>query len=182
MDNLSDNALMIKVKADDLDHLGLLYERYKRPIFGFFYHQHGDKMLAEDLIQSVFIRVMKYRKSFSENRQFKSWLFQIARNVSHDHFKKTKGYQEELKDEHMILPVTNDTSREKEEQLTLMERALTLLDTEKREILTLSKLKALKYKEIGELYDCTESAVKVKVFRAMKALKKQYIELELLEQ
>ena len=173
---------MSKVKVGELDPLGLLYERYKGPVFGFFYHQHGDKMLAEDLVQGVFMHIMKYRGSFKEQSQFKSWLFQIARNISNDQYKKSKGFQEELKEEHMTIKATNESANEREEQLTLMEKALSQLDIEKREILTLSKLEALKYREIGELYDCTESAIKVKVFRAMKALKKKYVELEISEQ
>lgn len=170
---------MLRVKAGELDHLGLLYERYKRPIFGFFYHQSTDKMLSEDLVQTVFIRVMKYRSSFKEGSQFKSWLFQIARNVNYDHYRKKEGYGEELKAEHAQMTDNEDAYTYQEEKLTTLEKALSLLDKEKREILTLSKLKSLKYKEIGELYDCTESAIKVKVFRAMKALKKQYEALEL---
>lgn len=172
---------MTKVKAGELDHLGLLYERYKRPIFGFFYHQHMDKMLSEDLVQAVFIRVMKYRQSFRNERQFKSWLFQIARNVNYDHYNTTKDYSEELKEEHQQLHVAESGIADKEAELSKMEKALSLLDAEKREILTLSKLKQLKYKEIGVLYDCNESTIKVKVFRAIKALKKQYEELELSE-
>ena len=82
----------------------------------------------------------------------------------------------------MTIKATNESANDREEQLTLMEKALSQLDIEKREILTLSKLEALKYREIGELYDCTESAIKVKVFRAMKALKKKYVELEISEQ
>lgn len=171
---------MQKVKAGNLDHLGLLYERYKRPLFGYFYHMNNDKMLAEDLVQSVFIRVMKYKHSFRGDGQFKTWVFHIARNVNADHFRKSKNLTRtyELDDEHTEVIASDDDEGQKEHQLSRMEKALGMLDKEKKELLTLSKLKNIKYKDIGELYKCSEGAVKVKVFRAMKALKQQFEKLE----
>ncbi len=181
MDSIGDNALMLKVKAGELDHLGLLYERYKRPLFGFFYHMNSDKMLAEDLVQVVFVRVIKYKHSFRGDGKFKTWIFHIARNVNTDHHKKNKTPIDDIDEKHLDLAEVETGIHEKEEQLTMMERALTMLDNDKKELLTLSKLKNMKYREIGELYDCTESAIKVKVFRAMHALKKQYEALEMIE-
>ncbi|MTI41410.1 RNA polymerase sigma factor [Fulvivirga lutimaris] len=181
MESIGDNALMLKVKTGELDHLGLLYERYKRPLFGYFYHMNNDKMLAEDLVQAVFMRVIKYKHSFRGDGKFKTWVFHIARNVNTDHHKKHKNYTDDIEDEHNELPEMETGIHAKEEQLTQMERALTMLDKDKRELLTLSKLKSMKYREIGELYDSTESAIKVKVFRAMQALKKQYEALEMTE-
>lgn len=180
LDSIGDNALMLKVKAGELDHLGLLYERYKRPLFGYFYHMNSDKMLAEDLVQAVFLRVIKYKHSFRGDGQFKTWVFHVARNVNADHHKKNKNHTSDIEDEHHDLVEEETGIHTKEDQLTQMERALTMLDEDKRELLTLSKLKNMKYREIGELYDCTESAIKVKVFRAMQALKKQFEALEMM--
>ena len=62
----------------------------------------------------------------------------------------------------------------KQEELNQLRTALQKLDPEKREVLILSKLQGLKYKEIANLLGCTEGAVKVKVFRALKELKKVF--------
>ncbi|HNP19108.1 MAG TPA: RNA polymerase sigma factor [Fulvivirga sp.] len=181
MESISDNALMLKVKVGHLDHLGLLYERYKPPLFGYFYHIKNDKMLAEDLVQTVFIRVLKYKHSFKDEGQFKTWVFQIARNVNADHYRKNKNKAEELNEQHHQLSDQGHLVEEKEAQLATMEQALSLLDEDKRELLVLSKLKNMKYKEIGTLYDCAENTIKIKVFRAMKALRKQFEQLEMTE-
>ena len=166
---------MLKVKAGNLDLLGLLYERYKRPLFGFFYHMNHDKMLSEDLVQNVFTRVIKYKHSFRGDGHFKTWIFHIARNLNIDHYRKNKKTEPiELLMEHRKVYEYDDDSQDKELELTKLEKALEMLDDEKKELLTLSKLNNMKYKDIGELYDCTEGAIKVKVFRAMKALKAQF--------
>ena len=64
LNSLEDNALMIKVKDGDLEKLGLLFERYKKPLFGFFYGMNRDADLCEDLVQNVFMRILKYRYLF----------------------------------------------------------------------------------------------------------------------
>ncbi len=81
---------MCKVKDGNLDQLGLLFERYHRPLYRFFqnYHQRAE---CQDLVQTVFLRILKYRIQFNENEgEFKTWMFRIARNVNMDFFKKQK--------------------------------------------------------------------------------------------
>jgi len=169
---------MLKVKNGDLDHLGLLYERYKKQLFGFFYNLNRDKDLSEDLVQNTFIRIIKYKHGFKGDGEFKSWMFHIARNVNIDHFKKNKknnetdsleAWQEEATDD-----VETQLSIDKEGNLQLLEKAIDQLDYEKRELITMSKIKGIKYKEIGEVLSCSEGAVKVKVFRALRELKEVY--------
>ena len=57
---------MLKVKQGNLDQLGLLFERYHRILFRFFqnYHQAAE---SQDLVQTVFLRILKYRQQFNEN-------------------------------------------------------------------------------------------------------------------
>jgi hypothetical protein len=46
LDNLSDNALMLKVKTGEIDKLGLLYERYKKKLLGFLVKKEEDTLLT----------------------------------------------------------------------------------------------------------------------------------------
>lgn len=48
LETLSDNALMLKVKDGNLDTLGLLFERYKKPLFGFFYNSGQYKIVIDE--------------------------------------------------------------------------------------------------------------------------------------
>jgi RNA polymerase sigma-70 factor (ECF subfamily) len=172
---------MIKVKDGDLDKLGLLFERYKKPLFGFFYGMNKDRAVSEDLVQNVFFRILKYRYLFREEGEFRTWMFHIARNVSHDHFRKIKWKGKDdldkLKDR-----LADDGNRQEEyqhqDERQLLVMALDRLPEDKREILLLSKYQEKKYKEIGEILGCSEGAVKVKVFRALQDLKDVYKKLE----
>ncbi|WP_228450738.1 RNA polymerase sigma factor [Chryseolinea soli] len=181
LEALTDNALMLKVKDNDLDKLGLLFERYKKPLYGFFYGMNKDADLSEDLVQNVFLRILKYRYLFRGEGDFRTWMYHIARNVNHDHFRKNKLKAKDSL-EHWQERLGSDENRsteyQKDEELQLLSMAMDRLPDDKREILLLSKFQDKKYKEIGEILGCSEGAVKVKVFRALQDLKAVYKELE----
>ena len=131
---------MIRVKNGDLDMLGLLFERYHKMLFTFFYRIHHSSETSEDLVQNVFMRILKYRKGFSGDGSFKVWMFHIARNVSHDHFKKAKrtGHWEDLSnwDDRLSDHKEKKEREEKDFQLVLLNKALQTLEVEKRELIT----------------------------------------------
>src|ERR1700694_5717387 len=75
---------MEEVRQGDLASLAILFERHHRPLFHFFIHVNGDRELSEDLVQDVFFRMLKYRKSYRPDRSFTAWMYQIARNTQID--------------------------------------------------------------------------------------------------
>jgi RNA polymerase sigma factor (sigma-70 family) len=171
---------MLKVKTGDTDKLGLLYERNKGLIFGYLYNMNRDAMLAEDLLHTVFIRVLKYRNNFRGDGKFSTWLFHIARNVNADYHRKNKHAAEMIRLDHTPIPplYENDDSASEELAHSRLDQALQLLDAEKREVIVMTKLKKMKYKEVSEILNCSEGAIKSKVFRAMQSLKEKYTQVE----
>ena len=180
MNSLSDSALMLRVKAGESHTLGLLYERYKKRLFGFFYQMSKDANLSEDLVQNVFIRVLKYKHNYTEESNFLSWLFQIARNVYYDQFKENSKKRtfdlDEVQDVFMIENIERDI--EKNEKISLLKEAMNQLPLKKKELIILSKLKELKYKELGEIVGCSEGNARTKVHRALHDLKQIYLTLD----
>ena len=173
---------MIKVKSGDLDKLGLLYERHKKKLFGFFYNMGNNPSVSEDLVQNVFVRILKYRQSYSGEGPFTAWMFSMARNVNYDHHKKVsrEGVSWGISPEDVEKGTGDYLNEEMDYQgdSLLLNRALELLSNDKREILLLSKYRELKFQEIGEILGCTEGAAKVRVHRALNDLKTIFLQLE----
>ena len=173
---------MLKVKSGQLDLLGLLFERYNRPLYGFFLKLTYDQDLSEDLVQNVFMRIIKYRHTYKGDGKFSTWMFHMARNLFADHYRKEKrkGYKEDISSAEQQLSdgLNAEQQRIVGEELTLLDRAMQTLPEEKREVLVLSKYQGMKYQDIAELLEISESAVKVRIFRALKQLRATYEKLE----
>ncbi|UCD18971.1 MAG: RNA polymerase sigma factor [candidate division WOR-3 bacterium] len=178
MESGSDNDVMLEVRSGDVDKLGLLFERYKVALFGYFYRNTRCAEISEDLVQNVFLRILKYKARFSGDGKFTTWMYHIAHNVYNDHFKKNHTPSDcppgiEMEDRRTAESVILGGERAQ-----LVEKALYRLSKDQREILVLSRFEGLKYKEISEIMGCSEGAVKVRIFRAIMRLKQIYSELE----
>src|SRR5687767_15612113 len=78
---------MQAVRDGDVSRLGPLFERYHLALFDFLSRMTGNPGVAEDLVQDVFVRVLKYRATFRDEGRFDTWIFRIARNARVDHFR-----------------------------------------------------------------------------------------------
>ncbi|MDB4293083.1 sigma-70 family RNA polymerase sigma factor [Maribacter sp.] len=173
---------MLKVKAGDLDKLGLLYERHKKRLFGFFYNMNSNASLSEDLVQNVFVRILKYKHTYTGEGSFTAWMFRTARNVNFDYYRKNKiaFNQSEVSVVEYKLEASDGIEKgmEQKDDISVLNRAMRLLPPEKREVLVLSKLKEMKFSQISEILGCTEGAAKVKAHRALKELRTIFLQLE----
>ncbi len=171
---------MNQVIAGEIEKVGLLYEKYKTPLYAYFFKlTNGDNQASEDLVHTVFYRVIKYRASFGGSGNFASWLFRIAHNAGIDHnlrFKRLNNFINKSRETQPVFYEQNDL--EKNEQLVTLEQAMIRLKKDEREILILGKIDCLKYKEIADILGTTESNVKIRIFRALTKLKGIYMKLE----
>jgi len=182
LNTLTDNAIMMKVKAGELDHMGLLFQRYHRQLYGFLFHMTYQKEASEDMVQQVFYKMLKYRNSFAGTSEFVHWMFAIARNVLKDQGRRKKiavvgvGV-EELAD---VIPGHSNVEEqlEKKQAAQGLQRAMAKLNDDEREILSLSRFQELKHQEIAQILNISEGAVKVRVHRAMSQLKEIYTNIE----
>lgn len=171
---------MSHVIDGEIDKMSILYEKYKRPIYSYFFKTTcGDRETSEDLVHTVFYRAIRYKHSFTGQGSFTKWIFSIAHNVGLDHNRKKRNYynyESEVRSGHSIMYDENDY--EKKEQLASLEFAMKKLEDEEREIIVLGKIEGLRYKEIADMLGTTEGNVKVRIFRAIRKLKDIFIKIE----
>src|SRR5215510_1283143 len=87
MPTVTDEALMTAVREGDLAKLGLLFERHHANLFDFLTWMTGNRGVAEDLVQDIFVRILKYRATYRDGGSFETWLYRIARNARADYFR-----------------------------------------------------------------------------------------------
>jgi len=171
---------MIRVIAGEIDKAGLLYERYKRPLYAYFFKiTCGDTQASEDLVHTVFYRMIRYRTSFTGEGNFAKWLFRIAHNTGIDHNRKIKHVNNFFSEVYSTqTDISEVDAYEKDERISILGQAMGKLKPDERELLVLGKIECLKYKEIADILNITESNVKIRIFRALRRLKDFYEKLE----
>lgn len=172
---------MLQVKDGQVGKMGLLFERYHRPLYAFFYHLNGQPQLSEDLVQTVFYRMLKYRHTFSGEGEFRTWMYHLARNVTIDEARKNKAarHHDDISDwqERIGGGTSADAELHQTQEVALLHQALARLPAEQREVLVLSRFEEMKYGQIAQVLDTTEGAVKVRVHRALGQLRDVYLKL-----
>lgn len=172
-DELSDKALMLQVRDGKVNLLASLFDRHHVMLYNFFLKLTGDPATSEDLVQEVFLRMLKYRHTYRGESAFVLWMFRIARNSHIDHVRKLRREQPlaEESDKYISHEPLPQESIEYGQQIDILHRALSRLAIDKREVLILSRFQNLKYHEIAELLDCTVGTIKLRVHRAIKELR-----------
>lgn len=173
---LSDEKIMLRVKDGYLSELTELFDRYHVRLYNFFLKLTFDKAASEDLTQTLFYRLIKYRHSFkATDSSFKSWIYQAARNVHIDFCKENKRLNERFKTmDEKHDNISGDDDGYNEWDFEKLDKALAKLNPDEREILVLSRYQGLKYEEISKIKDISVAAIKVQVHRAMKHLRILY--------
>jgi len=178
---VTDEFLMRAVRSGDCGQLSGLFERYHGALFDFLCRTTGDRTAAEDLVQDVFVRVLKYRHTYRDDSCFETWLFRIARNARADFFRRrTAARTVDLELAHAEqgsddpdpvrgLQMSADTAR--------LKKALMRLPEDKRELLVLTRYRNMRYEQIAALLEIEVGAVKVRVHRALKQLREVFEQL-----
>ena len=171
----SDEELMLQVRNGAGEVLGDLFNRYQTPLFNYYLRLTGNRMLSEDLVQEVFLRILKYRRTYNGNA-FRAWIYRIARNARMDHLRGQHPQTEWTPE--MSPAVHPGDPAQQQQEAALLNRALMQLPEEKREVLILSRLQELKHEEIAGLLGCEVGTVKVRVHRALQELKQVFHQLQ----
>lgn len=179
MDSGSDKNIMFQVRDGDIDQMRHLFHRHHVKLYNYFVGLTNNRTASEDLTQEVFLRILRFRRTFKGSGSFMSWMFRIARNVGMDFFRKQRATDplDELPRELVSeRPDPYDESTAKQEA-ALLRQALQRVSLHHREVLVMSRFENMKVKEIAGILNCPVNTVKVRIHRAIKELGAIYQEL-----
>lgn len=153
-----------------------LYDSYYDGVYRYIYVCVKNKWNAEDIISTVFMKIYENREKIQEVETSKNWIFRIAHNAIIDFYRKN-GRVIPI-DDFIETPVDDEEYNNiiiKDEFLGV-KKYLDELPEETRNIIYLRFYAGLKFKEIAEIVNKSESTIKSIVNRAMKKVKTSYEE------
>jgi RNA polymerase sigma-70 factor (ECF subfamily) len=173
-----------RAQQGDAAVIGALYEQYRVSIFRYLYYRVGNHQTAEDLTSETFVRMLRFLRGFHPLKAtFQAWLFQIAKNLVADHFRK-QGNREslELEDERLkqISSNRDDPAAVTEQGLSIQQlrSALNTLNDEQRDVIVLRFLSGLPISETARALNKSEDSIKGLQRRALATLRQALWEVK----
>ena len=145
----------------------MIVRAYEVPVFNYVLRLVGDRSLAEDLTQEVFLRVYQGLAGFSLRSRFTTWLFQVTKNRVLDELRASERRPRALValDDAPQLEVL-DAPAEQVETIEALWTAVEGLNTDLKMALLLRDVVGLSYNEIADSLDTTLATVKWRIFKA----------------
>jgi RNA polymerase sigma-70 factor (ECF subfamily) len=184
-----DNKIVGDYLAGDLDSFDMLVKHYLKPVYNFVFRLSNNKNEANDIVQEVFVKVWKNLKKFNPDKNFKTWILTIARNTTIDWLRKKRNivfselnrldeeggekyFEETIAD---IEPLPDEIFMKKELDKEV-EKVLSKLRPDFREIILLHYTEELTFEQISEIVGKPLNTVKSQHRRALNTLRKFIIE------
>jgi RNA polymerase sigma-70 factor (ECF subfamily) len=144
-----------------------LVRTYRTPVFNYVLRLTGDRGLAEDLTQDVFIRVYQGLPRFSLRCKFTTWLFQVTKNRVLDELRARERRPHALVALDDLPPLeVLDRPIEEGETIDAVWRAVEMLNPDLKSALLLRDIVGLPYSEIADTLEITLATVKWRIFKA----------------
>ena len=186
--NPTDQELVVRIRGGSAEAFGFLVRRYERPIHGLVRRMVRDPVLAEDIAQEIFLKAYNNLERYDPHRPFKSWLFKIAHNATIDHLRRKRlptvpleaqGREGDESWEVLPAPAADQPHQvlERRNILSGLDRALSRMPDQYREILLLRFQQGLAYHEIADVTGQKMGTVKIQLHRARKRLSDELREL-----
>lgn len=181
-----DVRLMLRVQHDDAGAFEELMLRYQNRVISLMSHLVGNRDVAEDLTQDIFLRIYRSRKRYVPGSKFSTWLYTIAHNVALNS-KRTLSRRREVNLvgngsseftsnplEHAAMAASGlmpTRQLDKAELSSVVQIAIATLNERQRMAVLLNKFEHLGYEEIATVMQLTPQAVKSLLSRARANLR-----------
>ena len=172
---ISDETLVKNVLQGDSESFSLIVDRYKIQIYNLMYRYSKTREDAADMTQDVFCRAFERLGKYQHRERFFSWLYTLALNHARDWVRKNNNRNrklaqytaEEKNNEAPSVPAFMEADQEADE----LAAALETLPDDRREMVLLRYRHERSIKELAEIFELSESGVKMRLHRALGELR-----------
>ena len=182
LNDLTDEELILEFQQNNTEQaFEILVQRYKNPLVNFVYRFLGDYETCLDVAQETFIKVYRYKNSYSTIAKFSTWIYTIAGNLARTEYQRRKrrkffsinSYGEnketfEIPDERYRPDDATDSGIKDK----IIQDALLKVSQVYREVVILRDIQGLSYEEISGIMGITVGTVKSRINRGRAQLQK----------
>lgn len=184
---------MAAFASGDAAAFEVLVHRHKRGVFNFLYRSVGRPSRAEELLQEVFVRVIRSKDRYQASAKFTTWLYSIARNLCVDESRRAKfrdhasiDAPRKGRDGEAGTPmvaqlaskdVPTDEAAEAPTIRARLREAVAALPDEQREVFLLRQISGLSFREIAQTVGIPENTVKSRMRYALEKLRVELADL-----
>ena len=171
-----DKPILLRLKEGDTKAFEKVYWEYNPIIYHFVLSLLYDKSLAEDLTQSVFLKIWERREAINPELSFEAYLYTVARHLVYKETEK-KLIFEQVSDVISSSSVDDDSALEKQmEANSLRDYILQLIEElppARKMIFSLSRFEHLSNKEIATRLSISEKTVETQIYRSLQFLREK---------
>ena len=180
-DELTDEECMTRLSGPEVEAaLSALYDRYARTVYGVGLKILGDRTLAEELVQDVFLKVWRSSRTFDSSRSsFSTWLYRVTRSAAIDLYRKRAHKVHPVPNGELHVAEARDFSEDPQEMVDeswlswRVSRALEALDAPHREVIDLAYFGGLSQREVSERTGVPLGTVKTRTASAFRRLRRE---------
>jgi RNA polymerase sigma-70 factor (ECF subfamily) len=172
-----EERLLTGARRFDSSALAQIHDCFYKPIYRYLRYRIDDDQVAEDAASEVFLRLLDaLQDGKAPRKSLRGWLFGTASHVVNDHFRRRYRVQNDDLADHEALPASAETDPEHQLQLNLtharLRAVLADLTPEQQQVVTLRFGQGMSHREVAQILDKSEGAVKLLQFRALRALRR----------
>jgi len=167
-----DQSLLLRYRDGDVAAFRQLVLRYQRPLFNAAFWVLRNANDAEDVAQTVFMRLAEKSDDYDPQHKLFSWIYRMAVNEALN-LRRRADREEALDDEAEFADESADPAQHllEGQRSARVRAALLKMNTTDRTVLTLRHFSELSYREIGDALGLDEKTVKSRLFEARQRLR-----------
>ena len=161
----------------NIHYFNLLYDRYNNKVYAKCAAMLKTESWAEDATQEIFIKILIHLSRFTGKSKFSTWIYSITYNYCIDFIRKESREKVTSLDEHSHIDIPENLGLDAEileMNVFKLRKVFGFMHIEDKSILLMKYLDELSIKEICEVLNKSESAVKMKILRAKERFIKIY--------
>ena len=170
-----ERTLVAAAQGGDRAARKAIYQLYHERVYTLVFYSTQDRVVAEDLTQTVFLKVFRALPQFRHESRLATWIYRVALNESLNHNRRGGGRYVPLEailgsgDEIDAAPPP-DSRHERDQRRAIIQQAVMDLSPKLRAVVVLKYVEGLSYDEIAQVLNCSPGTVASRLNRALGSL------------